>query len=331
MAILRPHLHMVLCLGTTCYRFLPDPFLMDEPATVYMLEGSEALIYQLQELGTGKTFALKVAKTATRGKQIEQAIAALACCPESAGLTLAHSRLCLTKASHPRLITTFPELEYAVLMPWLQGRSWAGFLLAREAGTPYTAQQAMQLARMTSQALRSLEDHQLAHTDIAGSNVRLLPRFQGIELLDLEGLYFPEAIAPRPSWGTPGYQHPHLGSLGQWCAEGDRFAGALLLTEMLTWWNPQVRAHVPKDAESLFRSEEMQASGTALLAAIHTALAEICPPALELFDQAWASPNLSDCPTLAAWATCLHANQSGAVLDAGADAANEDSRCPLDT
>jgi serine/threonine protein kinase len=325
MAVFRPHLRMTLCIGTACYRFLPDPFLLAEVDTVYMLEGSEALIFQLQELGTGKPCALKVAKTSTRGKHIEQSISALARCPESAGLTLAQSRICLTKAGYPRLIATFPELEYAVLMPWLPGRSWAGYLLAGNPGITYTAHLAMQLARAASLTLRSLEAHGFAHTDIAGSNVLILPNSQGIELLDLEGLYYPEAFAQRSSWGTPGYQHPRLGSFGQWCAEGDRFAGALLLTEMLTWWHPQVRAHAPKDAESLFRPEELQEPGTPLWAAVRTALGEICPPALELFDQAWASQTLSGCPTLDAWATCLQAKQSDDRPDTGEE--HSERRC----
>jgi hypothetical protein len=331
MAIFRPHLRMALCIGTACYRFLPDPFLVTEPDSVLMREGSEALTYQVQELGTGKPFALKVAKTSTRGKHIEQSIAALARCPEIPGLALARSRVCLTKAAYPRLIATFPELEYAVLMPWLQGRSWAGFLLAREQGDKYTAQQAMRLARATAQTLRSLEAYGLAHTDSAGSTIVLLPNFQGIEFIDLEGLYFPGASVSRGSWGTPGYQHPHLGSPGQWCSAGDRFAGAILLTEMLTWWSPQVRALAAKEAESLFRPEELQKSGAPLWAMVRTTLEEICPPALELFDQAWASRNLGDCPTLAAWATWLQANLPQDDSQAGAGKGKRSEQPHLDT
>lgn len=312
MAVFRPHLRLVLCIGLTCYRFMPDPFLAPESESVFMLEGSEALIYQVQELGTGRPFALKVAKAETRGGHIEQAIIALARCPESPGLTLARQRRCLTKAAYPRLIATFPQLEYAVLMPWSEGRTWAGFMLDRRASEAYSTGQALHLARMTALALRSLEAQGFAHSDIAGGNVLLLPGFQGIELLDLEGLYFPDAATPRlrlarprPNWGSPGYQHPHLGPAGQWCAEGDRFAGAILLTEMLTWWDQRVRAAAPPGAESLFRPEGMQECGTPLWAAVRAALEQCCPPALDLFDQAWASDGLRACPTLERWASSL--------------------------
>lgn len=305
MAVFRPHLRLVLCIGPSCYRFMPDPFLAAEPENVFMLEGSEALIYQVQELGTGRPFALKVAKAETRGRHIEQAIIALARCPESPGLTLARQRLCLTKAAYPRLIATFPQLEYAVLMPWSEGRTWAGFMRDQRASEAYSAHQALNLTRMTALALRNLEAPGLAHSDIAGGNVLLLPRFQGIELLDLEGLYFPDASIHRPNWGSPGYQHPHLGAEGQWCAEGDRFAGATLLTEMLTWWDPRVRAAAPPGAESLFRPQDVQERGTPLRAAVRAALEQICFPALDLFDQAWTSPDLGACPALERWASCL--------------------------
>lgn len=305
MAVFRPHLRLVLCIGAACYRFVPDPFLAPEPENVFMLEGSEALIYQVQELGTGRPFALKVAKAETRGRHIEQAIIALARCPESPGLTLARQRRCLTEAAYPRLIATFPQLEYAVLMPWSAGRTWAGFMLDQRASEAYGVSQALHLARLTALALRSLEAQGLAHSDVAGGNVLLLSGFQGIELLDLEGLYFPDAAPPRPNWGSPGYQHPHLGSAGQWCAEGDRFAGAILLTEMLIWWDPRVRAAALPGAESLFRSEDMQERGTPLWAAVRAALEHCCPPALDLFDRVWASDDLRACPTLERWASCL--------------------------
>ncbi len=313
MAVFRPHVRMVLCIGAACYRFLPDPFLAPEPDNVFMLEGSEALIYQVLALGTGKPFALKVAKASARGEQVEQAIEALARCPKCDGLALAQQRLCLTKARYPRLIAAFPELEYAVLMPWFQGRTWAGYILDRQAGAGYTTRQALKLARMTALALSHLEACGLAHTDLAGSNVLLLPHLEGIEFIDLEGLYFPDAKVPRAHDGTPGYQHRHLGYQGQWRAEGDRFAGAILLTEMLSWWDARVRSYAPPGAESLFRPEELQEREPPLWEAVCAALRAVCPPALELFEQAWASHDLCDCPPLAAWASCL----SGELPPAG--------------
>ena len=305
MAPFRPHARMVLCIGPECYRFMPDPQLRTEPDDIFMLEGSEAFIYQLQELGTGRCMALKVAKALTRGKHIERSVVALAQGSEERGLLLARQRICLTKATHPRLVATFPELEYAVLMPWVRGRSWAGYLLDPRASGSYTAHQALHLARLTALALRSLEARGLAHTDVAGSNLLVLPGLQGIELLDMENLHLLGPPPPQPSYGSPGYQHRRLGTQGQWCAEGDRFAGAILLAEMLVWWEPEVRMLTPPGADSLFRPEELQDGETPLLPVVRAALQQIWPTALELFEQAWTSADLSDCPPLERWAACL--------------------------
>ena len=305
MVSFRPHARMVLCIGAECYRFMPDPVLRDDPDTIFMLEGSEAFIYVMQELGTGRRVAFKVAKALTRGKHIERSVLALADEHEEPGLSLARQRVCLTKASHPRLIATFPELEYAVLMPWVPGRSWAAYFLEPRAKVNYTAHQALHLARMTSLALSSLESRGLSHTDVAGSNILVLPGLRSIELLDMENLYVPGSPPSCLSYGTPGYQHRRLGARGQWRAEGDRFAGAILLTEMLTWWHPEVRGHTPPGADSLFRPEELQESEPPLLPVVRAALQEICPPALKRFEQAWTSSDLSDCPTLDQWAACF--------------------------
>jgi hypothetical protein len=96
-----------------------------------------------------------------------------------------------------------------------------------------------------------------------------------------------------------------LDAQGQWCPEGDRFAGAILLTELLTWWHPEVQMHTPPGADSLFLPEELQDSGTSLFRIVRTVLQQLCPPALELFEQAWTSSDLCDCPTFDQWSTCF--------------------------
>ena len=153
-----------------------------------------------------------------------------------------------------------------------------------------------------------LEFRGLTHTDIAGSNVLLSPDYKQIQLLDLEGMYVPGLPVPKKrSRGTPGYQHSSPGSRGQWCPEGDRFAGAILLTEMLTWWEPRVRAHVADHAETLFRPDELQVIGPPGWQVVREALHSIHSNILSLFDQAWASPSLAECPDLATWAKTLFA------------------------
>lgn len=300
-----PRLGAQLSIGSSPYGFMPHPLFPADMDEVFVIEGGEALIYQLQNLMSGELSALKVSKPSYRGEHIARAAAALAPYANLPGLYLGH-RLCITRQAFPQLVALYPDLEYAVLMPWIAGRTWAGFLGDPAASATYTPYQARDLALATAQVLWDLEAHHLAHTDIAGGNVVLAPDFKRVELLDIENLYMPNAPMPaRRSLGSPGYQHRGLDRRGQWRAEGDRFAGAILLTEMLVWWDPQVRAQTLEGAESLFQPGELQEVESPKWRAVRDALWAICQPALHLFDAAWAASDLAACPELSAWALAL--------------------------
>jgi hypothetical protein len=302
---------MDIVIAGVTYTFAPHPiFVLEAPEwdEVYVVEGGEALIYQLRDPADDTLWALKVPKPSYRVEQHARSAAALAAYRAVPGLTLAN-RICLTRSDCPDTLALFPDLEYATLMPWLDGITWAGFLLAREAGERYTGQQALRLASACAHALWELEAHHLAHTDVASGNVIIMQlgdeRAQ-LELLDVENLYIPGFPAPPYlSYGAPGYQHNHLDKRGQWRPEGDRFAGAILLAEMLAWWDPAVRAATPLGAESLFRPAELQTEDGERWRLTRDAVWSLCPPALALFDQAWASARLEECPELGAWALAL--------------------------
>ena len=204
------------------------------------------------------------------------------------------------------LIERYPDLEYAVLMPWLTGKTWSGFMLDQAASARYTLQQASTLALMFTDLMRNLESVQLAHSDIAGGNILLSPDLQRLQLLDIEGLYIP-GIPPPPfcSQGSPGYQHHNLGPQGQWCPEGDRFAGAILLAEMLTWWNPGVRAQVADNADTLFQPGDLQTESSPRLKEVRKTLLFMHPNLLALFDYALVSSSLAECPDFASWYSAL--------------------------
>lgn len=305
MGSFQPYADMTLEIGGSYFAFLPHPLLPAEMEEVYVIEGGEALIYQLQEIATGGLYALKVSKPSYRGEHIARAVAALAPYADLPGLSLGR-RLCLTRAAFPRLIAELPDLEYAVIMPWLAGSTWAGFVADRAASEGYTPTDALALAAATAQVLWDLEAHHLAHTDIAGGNIVIGPDFRHAELLDIENLYIPDAPLPRyMSRGTPGYQHPHLGEHGNWCPDGDRFAGAILLAEMLAWADPLVRMRTPEGADALFQQRELQRVDVPQWQAARDALWALCPTTLALFDQAWVATTLDECPELGAWALAL--------------------------
>ena len=300
-----PTVETTFAVWGSLFRFMPHPWYSDEPDDVFAMEGGEAQIYQVREVATGALAALKVTKPLFRGEHIARSVAALLPYVSLPGLAAAN-RICLTRADYPALIASFPDLEYAILMPWIEGRSWAGLILDPALSDAYTEEHALSLARATAQILWNLEAHHLAHTDVAGGNVVLRPDFKGIELLDIENLYIPGVPAPRHwSRGSPGYQHPQARQRGQWLPEGDRFAGAILLVEMLAWADPRVRDLTPSGAETLFQPEELQQVGAARWQATRDALWALCPPTLRLFDQVWSAPTLAECPELGEWALAL--------------------------
>ena len=305
MAVFRPLANTIMELDSSRLRFMPHPLFPTDMDEVFVIEGGEALVYQVQDVETGALGALKVVKPSYRGDHIARSVAALAPYAALPGLYLGN-RICLTRGEHSQLVAVYPDLEYAILMPWISGRSWSGFLCERGAATSYGVRQALDLALTTAQALWNLEAHHLAHTDIAGTNLVFAADYGHVELLDIENLYAPDAPVPRYwSNGTPGYQHRNPRAYGNWCAEGDRFAAAILLAEMLAWCDPLVRAQTPDGAESLFRPDELQELDAPRWQAVRDAIWAVCPPALALFDQAWASRDLAECPEIGAWALAL--------------------------
>jgi serine/threonine protein kinase len=301
----RPSIGMHLGVGGIDFEFVPHPLFPQDSETVFVLEGGEALIYQVRDVLTKSLYALKVMKPAYRSEHIIRVAEVIRRSAHIPGFYLSN-RICLTRAEYPDLINTYPDLEYAVVMPWLTGKTWSGLMLDQTMGANYTLQQACALAATVANLLQKLESSHLTHSDIAGGNIFLSPDLQLVQLLDLEGLYIP-GVPPPPfcSQGSPGYQHRNLGPRGQWCPEGDRFAGAILLTEILTWWNPRVRAHVADHADTLFQPAELQAEGVACLPEVRNTLWSIRSDLLYLFDHAWSAATLLECPEISSWSTTL--------------------------
>jgi serine/threonine protein kinase len=307
MSVFNPQLGTRLHIGASTYEFVPQQLLPGDAAEICMVEGQEGFIYVLRDMAQDTLCALKVMKPTYRGKHIAQVTAGLSQYRDTQGFYLSH-RVCLERPVFDELITTFPALEFALLMPWLSWKTWAGLIRSPEASMGYTRHHALTLARAAARVLCELEQRGCAHTDIAGSNIMYAPDFQQVEVLDLEGLYMPGLLPPkRLSHGSPGYQHRRLGKQGQWSQYGDRFAGAILLTEILTWWHPPLRAQTSGNATSLFLPDELQTLAGSRWQIVRDVLWSLDPALLSLFDQAWASLHLKQCPDFMTWLSCLNA------------------------
>src|SRR5437763_15288884 len=173
----RPYVGMYLGIAGRSFEFVPHPWFPQDGETVFVLEGGEALIYQVRDVMTNDLYALKVMKPAYRSGHIVRVAETIARSAHIPGFYL-HNRICLTATDYPELIKTYPDLAYAIIIPWLTGKTWSGFMQDQVASAHYTFQQASTLAGTVAKLLRNLESLHLAHSDIAGGNILLSPDLQ---------------------------------------------------------------------------------------------------------------------------------------------------------
>ncbi len=284
------------------YVVMPHPAV---PGFTFAAEGRKGTVYQLRERDGDRFFALKVFRPLYRGPQAFD-IAQFASLP---GM-MACQRTVLTRGEHS-VTRQYPELEYSVLMPWVPGSTWYDILLRK---MTLDFDQALRLATALARVLYNLERQGLAHCDVASGNVFLETDTCEVYLVDLEDLYGP--TLPRPKefpGGTEGYRHRSSpqNSLGQWCAEGDRFAGAVMLAEILAWRKGKEDAIVGAcDGEHFFAATEMQDTSCDRYKRLLSALEEVSTEVTALFARAWASGRLVDAPRLREWFSMLERLQA---------------------
>jgi peptide/nickel transport system substrate-binding protein len=289
-----PYVGQELVIDGLTYRVAEHPA---APGMVYGQEGRRAIVYQLIAADGGHQ-ALKVFKPRFRVPRMVAAAERLEAYARLPGLQ-ACRRTILTASRHLALLREHRDLAYAVLMPWVEGATWQEIILSQEEFSP---DRALSVARSLAQVLMTMEERGLAHCDLSGPNLIVEPGDQ-VALVDLEEMYGPGFMQPEalPA-GSPGYAHKSA-PLGLWQAQADRFAGAVLLAEMLGWCDPKVRAAAW--GESYFPPAEMQDEGERYQTLHASVAGRWGRRTTDLFAQAWRSDSLLDCPTFAEWAVAL--------------------------
>lgn len=284
-----------LLIGTSAFEFTPHPA-ASGLTMAYGQEGKKAWVYQLRDLDAGHTHALKVFKPAFLDVGQVRLAEAMAAYSHLPGLGVCDRRV-LSRESHPELVHDHPELEYSVLMPWVEGQTWCDFLRGDAQPDAWTS---IEHAVEAALVLSRLEGLGIAHCDISGGNVLIDGR--RVLLVDVEDLYCVTLQPPAaPPSGSAGYQHPaaRCDALGQWRPAGDRFSGAILIVEMLAWHEPRIRAAAAQ--EHYFEEAEIQDPGSARRQLMEEVLAGLGDGVAELFARAWRAPSLETCPKLSEW------------------------------
>lgn len=291
-----PTLNTRLVIDGQEYTFSPHPVV---PSIVWGQEGRHAIVYRLQN--NGDAYALKVFRPVFRHPGLIESADALWTYHELPGMQVCKQTVIL-RETHPDLVARYEDLDYAMMMPWVEGYTWFDFLSRRKR---LTLDQSRALAESTAWVLYALELNNLAHCDLSSGNVIIDPELDCIHLIDVEDLYSPW-LAPPPyvPAGSIGYQHYDVVGTGQWGPLGDRFAGAVLMAEMLGWAHPEIRRKAW--GESYFAPEELQQDGERF-EILREVLRVYNPGFAEVFEQAWRSRSLDTCPPLKTWYDLLDA------------------------
>lgn len=294
-----PAPHERIVIGRLTYHVMPHPAV---PSFAFGQEGRKAFVYQLSGGPDGGLYALKKFKQAFRLAELVGICDQLARFAQWQGLEVAN-RTCLHRPDHGDVLDQYPDLEFAVLMPWISGTTWYDMVIGM---TPLTKLEALTFAKATAQVLAAIEEAGLAHCDVSASNVIINPNANPVRahLIDIEDLYAPGFTPPAalPA-GTDGYAHKTAGN-GLWGPEADRFAGAVLMAEMAAWHDPRIRKEA--EDEHYFSPQEMQ-QDSPRYRLMRSVLNDLDPRLADLFDRAWFSETLAECPRLAEWQEVINA------------------------
>lgn len=217
----------------------------------------------------------------------------------------------LTPERNGALIGKHPDLLYAVLMPWVQGQTWFDVISDQR---QLTAEESLKLARALAGTGSAMEQRGLAHCDMSAPNVMIpffsevenLGKTSAVELVDVEQMYGSKMDRPDALLaGSPGYAAHRTVHSGLWSSYADRFAGAVIIAEMLSWSDPVI---VEKAwGESYFDQHEMQTVSERYYAMRESLEKRWGSKLSDLFIRAWESHDLSSCPTFGEWYVALAA------------------------
>jgi len=289
-----------LPLADGCYRVLPETAFEVAEEMAFARQGRKARVFKLAG-PDGSTYALKTFYPRFSLPEYAALTPAIAAFGDIPGL-----RTCQRRLIEPTEAADIgePGLAYAVLMPWIEGVSWAGVIEGRD---PMSAHACLDLASRAASVLAELEARGLAHADVSSTNVVITnsPASPAIELIDVEDMYHESfGSLPYVPDGSPGYAHPRNQGRGCRNRYGDRFAGGILFTEMVVWSEATVR-EASADV-SVFEPAELCRGGTKY-SLVRDLLRSRSVDVARLFERIWDSPGQSGCPRLSEWAAAIEA------------------------
>jgi hypothetical protein len=213
----------------------------------------------------------------------------------------------LTYTNHKQLLKQYVKLHNAILMPWVtttEQISWFKFkanqIQNNEALRDHN--DFIHVAYNLAKSLKELEKRGFAHGDINATNVIVNMTDRSIRIIDIEDMFHNKYILPmnNQSAGTPGYQFRSGEPV--WHQAADRFAGALLICEMLCW-NDIRSQNITRDEYLFDQQEEIDTRDTQcqVYKIVQQSLQTLSPDLFNLFEACWQAKHIDECPQLAEW------------------------------
>ena len=310
MQTLEPEVGQTIRINNVVYAFDGIPA---APQFVYAEPGRKAKVYRIINQTSKRPVALKVFYQEFRGEEFDsllvhktveltthlKKIFSSDSQKQRAGLSVTNRELILPE-QNAELLRTWPQLSHSILMEWLDGNSWGNLVIDK---TELDHTNSLALANSLASVLVMLEKNNLAHCDLSGGNFVFKSDFSRVELVDIEDLFYPDALVPTPMpAGTEGYVPEWVQKKGLWHPFADRIAGAILLVEILSWQYSDIRAM--RTGQTLFESKEFGHKSERYLA-VSKNLRNLAPILDELFSAVWFCQAIEECPPLTDWENSL--------------------------
>jgi serine/threonine protein kinase len=267
---------------------------------VYAESGREGTVYKVRK---GEEFyALKVFYPQYRNKRLLENTKKLSRFKNLEGFRVAE-RMIINRQRFPDVVADYPDLNYSVLMPWIQGTVWGNLMVQYEHSLSH--ENYFQIAQTLTRVVHNLETQGLAHCDLSNNNFIIDQTLSSIQLVDIEDMYASDMPRPIPdiSYGTIGYRTKWIAQDGLWGPEADRFASAILCAEILTWHNPEIREN--RAGDTAFFDEAEIGENSQRYKLMIRYLGAVGKDLQLLFKRAWFSEGFDQCPPVLEWTKAL--------------------------
>lgn len=311
-----PELDTEIKIRSMSFKMAEHPLFQGVP---FGQEGREGTVYKL--IGEdGQFSALKVFRPAFRYPSIVKHARKISDFSSISGLSACYREV-LNPKEDMDIISAYPELLYAALMPWIEGETWTEILVSKEV---LSRKHSLELALAFVSRLVEMEQAGIAHTDLSASNIILLnadmeSESWSMEFVDMEGLYAKQLKEPdNLPEGATGYTASFLREYPDWSTLSDRFSGGILLAEMLGWSSKEICEAAW--GESYFEPLEIQ-QDCDRYGALTRILEEQYGPVISVFlNRLWNAEQLQQCPAFGEWQVALTS-----IVEQDNDSPNEET------